>query len=347
MYPACLFCHGSLGRNKHIEHFPVGKRLAYDVAKGRLWVVCARCARWNLTPLEQRWEAIEECEKAFRDSKRRSSTSEIGLARIGDDTSLIRVGKPLMPELASWRYGDRLLARRRRWHLVELGTAVAVPVMGYVGVATGLLGVATAVPVAYGLNLVHVAYLSQRPVEFRVGEGRMLRVRRFDLRFVRIHTGDEGLILRVPALEGDDPGRQKDSEFAGTEALRIASAMLPIMNGIGASSAEVTHAVGYLNGSADATRLFRRAVEEVEAMPRGSWFPRRANALTRLPAHARLALEMAVHEEAEQRAVDGEMAELEAAWIAAEEIAAIADNLLLPEFVDRGLARLKRSLDVR
>jgi hypothetical protein len=40
-----------------------------------------------------------------------------------------------------------------------------------------------------------------------------------------------------------------------------------------------------------------------------------------------LALEMALHEEAERRAMDGELAELEAMWREAEEIAAIADAL--------------------
>lgn len=36
----------------------MGRRLAFDGAKGRLWVVCRKCKRWNLTPLEERWEAI-------------------------------------------------------------------------------------------------------------------------------------------------------------------------------------------------------------------------------------------------------------------------------------------------
>jgi hypothetical protein len=40
-----------------------------------------------------------------------------------------------------------------------------------------------------------------------------------------------------------------------------------------------------------------------------------------------LALEMALHEESERRALEGDLAELEAAWRAAEEIAAIADAL--------------------
>jgi hypothetical protein len=51
----------------------------------------------------------------------------------------------------------------------------------------------------------------------------------------------------------------------------------------------------------------------------------------------RLAFEMALHEEAERRAMEGELAELEAAWREAEEIAAIADNLLIPAGVERKL----------
>jgi hypothetical protein len=40
-----------------------------------------------------------------------------------------------------------------------------------------------------------------------------------------------------------------------------------------------------------------------------------------------LALEMALHEETERRALEGELAMLEAMWRQAEEIAAIADRL--------------------
>ena len=82
MYSTCIFCHASLGRNEAIEHFPVGRRLAFDAAKGRLWVVCRTCERWNLSPLEERWEAIEECERLFRGTKLRVSTDNIGLARV-------------------------------------------------------------------------------------------------------------------------------------------------------------------------------------------------------------------------------------------------------------------------
>ena len=47
----------------------------------------------------------------------------------------------------------------------------------------------------------------------------------------------------------------------------------------------------------------------------------------------RLALEMALHETSERNALDSELATLERAWREAEEIAAIADGLLVPKHV--------------
>ena len=49
-----------------------------------------------------------------------------------------------------------------------------------------------------------------------------------------------------------------------------------------------------------------------------------------LTAVERLALEMAVHEESERRAIEGELAVLETAWRDAEQIAAICDDDLTP-----------------
>ena len=56
--------------------------------------------------------------------------------------------------------------------------------------------------------------------------------------------------------------------------------------------------------------------------------------LAKLPGDIRLAVEMAIHEESERRAMEGELETLEAAWRQAEEIAAIADSLLVPSAVD-------------
>src|SRR3954453_3364857 len=140
MYSTCIFCHANLGTNEAVEHFPVGKRLAFDGAKGRLWVVCRKCERWNLTPLEERWEAIEECERAFRSTRLRVSTEHIGLARLKEGTELVRIGEPQRPEMAAWRYGDQFGRRRRKRITLIAATAAAVGVVSVAGPALGLVG---------------------------------------------------------------------------------------------------------------------------------------------------------------------------------------------------------------
>src|SRR5688572_15371300 len=114
MYPDCLFCSAPFGRNDAIEGLQVGRRLAFDSARGRLWVVCRRCGRWNLTPIEDRWEPLEQCERSFRDTRVRTSSTNIGLARLDDGAELIRIGAPLRNEFAAWRYGSRFLRRHRQ-----------------------------------------------------------------------------------------------------------------------------------------------------------------------------------------------------------------------------------------
>jgi hypothetical protein len=59
----------------------------------------------------------------------------------------------------------------------------------------------------------------------------------------------------------------------------------------------------------------------------------------RLPRPTRLALEMALHEEQERRALAEDLVTLELAWREAEEIAGIADNLLVPAAHEEFLAR--------
>ena len=54
---------------------------------------------------------------------------------------------------------------------------------------------------------------------------------------------------------------------------------------------------------------------------------------------------MALHEEAERRAIEGELAELERAWREAEEIAGIADSLLLPDDVNASMERMRKNAE--
>ena len=108
MYTTCMFCKKPLETNEVVETFPVGRRLAFDSAKGRLWVVCRRCERWNLTPLEERWEAVETCEEALP----------------GDaDPHIVREHRPGSPPRRAGTGADRQAAATR-----VCGVAVRRPV---------------------------------------------------------------------------------------------------------------------------------------------------------------------------------------------------------------------------
>jgi hypothetical protein len=130
MYATCLFCHTRLGANEAIEQFPVGRRLAFDAARGRLWVVCGACGRWNLSPLEERWDAIETCERLFRATRVRVTTTHIGLARLAEGCELVRIGSPLRPEFAAWRYGTRFTRRRAQARTAVAAAGIAVVASG-------------------------------------------------------------------------------------------------------------------------------------------------------------------------------------------------------------------------
>ena len=73
MYAKCLFCSSSLGRNKVLEQMPEGRRVAFDLRRGRLWAVCPACGRWNLCPFQERWEVLE---KALLEQGRRGDAIE-------------------------------------------------------------------------------------------------------------------------------------------------------------------------------------------------------------------------------------------------------------------------------
>jgi len=65
-----------------------------------------------------------------------------------------------------------------------------------------------------------------------------------------------------------------------------------------------------------------------------------------LPPLSRIAFEMALQQEQEKRAMEGELDELRAAWRAAEELAQISDNLLIPREVEEKLDDLQGRRDI-
>ncbi len=348
MYSTCLFCHSDLGRNEAIERFPVGRRLAFDGAKGRLWVVCRKCERWNLSPLEERWEAIEESERAFRSTKLRVSTDHIGLAKLKEGLELIRIGEPQRPEMAAWRYGDQFGRRRRKKFAIVAGAAVVVGGVMIAGPAMGLIGGGAFQGTFQLLNAGSSLYKTKKLIHVPTPTGTM-KTRLINLQKVALRSDGRGIELELPVISRDsrvpwyryDDG-SRNIVLHGEDAVRAAGALLPHLNQGGGSQGEVARAVEYLEEASDPIALFARAAKIIaDKKFSRSIRTGKSNALRSLPTAGRLALEMATHEESERRALEGELNILEEAWKEAEEIAAISDDLLLPASVSDDLARLK------
>ena len=121
------------------------------------------------------------------------------------------------------------------------------------------------------------------------------------------------------------------TEFSGTSAIHATSVLLAGANRYGASSANVQDAVREIESAGDAAGFV--ATASVRNTWRGGRVTSvlngyRALGAMHLSATERLALEMAVHEETERRALEGELGVLETAWRDAEVIAEICDEEL-------------------
>jgi hypothetical protein len=332
VYAACLFCHRALGANDAIETFPVGKRLAFDAWKGRLWVVCPHCAQWNLTPIEERWEAVEQCERLFRGARLRASTAEIGIARLPSGLDLIRIGKPLRPEFVAWRYGSALRRRRRFWR-IGAGAALAVPA-ALVGtaLATGTaIGGTAAFPIVF--PAVGVLVGGAAMAQTLRGVRRMTALRQAGVPaelfegvpLSRWQPGPTISFARDDTPDGwhlhfENIGHR--GNVSGTLAYVALGLVLPTLNPFGATRSQVDAAVAKLNTQGSAAEHFRAII--TDACRTGHAY----TPLSWLPPAFRLSLEMAAHEETERRALEGELAMLAEQWRRAEAIAGIADNLL-------------------
>ncbi|MDB4913922.1 MAG: hypothetical protein JWM95_1566 [Gemmatimonadetes bacterium] len=343
VFTTCIHCCGKLGTNELIEHFPVGDRLAFDSDRGRLWVICTHCSRWNLTPVEERWEAVEECERQFRAARLRAQTSNIGYAKAGDGVGLVRIGKPLRPEFAAWRYGREFSRRRTR----------AILMMGGVGVLTAGL-VAGSVAVGSVGFLLFGARVLRQLYPLTVGPPEEVRIPYGKWRALQVSTGSSAI------LPDDQGGWQlhirhhHDSvEFRGAEARRLLTVLLAKVNVKGAAKGMIGDAIsvveqqpveGMLLGLARRSEQVwssddARQREWDEARRPGYGRPKNRGGLAHISAVDRLALEMALHESSEQKAVEGDLVELEVVWREAEEIAGIADDLLLPPGVNDFIAK--------
>jgi hypothetical protein len=162
-------------------------------------------------------------------------------------------------------------------------------------------------------------------------------------RFVPIGEGNWELHVNYAPgwSSGFSSGDGKTLVYSDDEALEVVGKLMARANRAGGSKKTVAEAVSRIETVGDPESFLDEAVLESERLRRekAGNNPRKlakatAGSLAKLPKDIRLAIEMATHEEAERRAMEGELAVLEEAWRNAEEIAGIADSLLVPTEVD-------------
>ena len=324
MYQTCAFCSGSLGGDGGPSGLGVGRRFAFDAWKARAWVVCQRCGRWNLTTMHDRLDTVAALDRMAAEGRVAATTDQVALVRAGA-YDVVRVGKPRRIEMAGWRYGERLKARERE--RLKVVVPVTVAVVG-VTIATNLafgggmgyfLGQVPRMADAAYTGLVGWRKVNiEPPVCGHCGAVMVLRAKHVqDARLSRTFHQDLALLLRCPKcenigamLEGGDAER----------ALRSGLTYVNLKKG----------------------RKVKRKAEEAASVVERAGGPQEL-ILSATKAEIRvatlkgaqgLALEMAVDEQAELR-------ELEREWRRAEEIAEIADNLLVPPAVEQELKHLK------
>src|SRR5947207_642822 len=326
MFKTCAFCNSKLDGDGGPSGLGVGKRLAFDEWKGRLWVICPKCSRWNLTPLDERLERIEALARVAREGRVAAATEQVALIR-WHGYDFVRVGKPPRLEFATWRYGERLKARQREQLKIVVPLTVAT------------VGLAVAVNLAAGgsvgvfvWNMPRIArwlytrIVGRRAFGFierliceRCGTVMRLRARHMaHARVVPDSKADLGLVLSCPSCHAEG------ALLVGPEAqaaLRQGLTYLALTRRRGSERAD--DAARLVEGAGGPERLIRDVA-------------RRELTLRSIAPERRLALEMAVDEHAE-------VAGLERQWREAEELAEIADGLLSTTAeLDAELRRLKQ-----
>ena len=295
--------------------------------RGRLWVVCRTCRRWSLTPIEERWEALEELEKLARDKSRLlSQTDNIALLKAGN-LEIVRVGRAQLTEEAWWRYGRELTSRRQKYRQLGVAGSVAAGAVMLGGWATGGMsffgiwlimghGKETVRDGARWLRFGSSAWHGRTSCE---GCGHELRSIPYSERtslglFPGNDRGKLDVVSRCPRC-----GAYRDGglRLTGPEAERTLRRVLAYHHFAGASERRVVSAAKLIQEAGSPQDLARIVVRD----------GRRLGDIQRTGG---IALEIAVNEASEQHLLELELAELEAHWKREEELAEIVDGELTP-----------------
>ncbi|MBT8338230.1 MAG: hypothetical protein KJO11_16705 [Gemmatimonadetes bacterium] len=330
MAQRCLFCRKSFPANGRFEHLPRGRRIAYDPERGRLWLICGRCFRWSLLPVEDRDAALYELERAARDEATPvARTAHIRLLRL-KRILLVRVGDAGLHERAWWRYGRELRSRKASFE--SRGSRVTAYTFGALNFVGDVLGLSDR-DVSIDWQDAPVAdVLRWRRFGWAAWHGRAtcaycnstLRALRYDLSWwcYPLLNRDGELAVGVPCPRCDPWTPEHIYHIEGPGAEGVLRRVLAYQNITGASE-----------------RLIRDATRAIETSGSPGEFTvdatRQRQTLWRMGQTGTVALEIALSETLERRLLDLEVRAIEFMWRQEEELAHISDEELTPRGVLR------------
>lgn len=320
LYPRCLFCGGAFPASALFGRVPPGDRLVYDPLRSRLWSTCQRCGRWNLAPLEERPDAIEELERVVRDAGVLLAATENVALYHYEDLSVVRIGPAPPAERATWRYGRELRARAAAWR--RPGTRLTVLAFGaiaHLGEAAGAWkldrgwGPSAAADALRWGRFGREAWAGRSRCRHC---GSVLLSLRFDISWWLYPRVEDGrLVVGVPCTRCDPWTPRNVFDVSGAEAELVLRRVLAYQHVAGACESRVREATSLIEGSGSSARLLRELADG-------------RNSLWRLGPLRSLALDMALNDLAERRQLVLWLKGIEAEWRDEDELATIVDGEL-------------------
>lgn len=331
MYKSCLVCGSAFPRNELLEHLGIGQRIAFDPHKGRIWLICSRCQRWSLVPIEERWEALEEMEKLASDSARlRARTDNVALLRAGP-LDLVRIGKAELVEEAWWRFGNELQKRRQSYKRISSVAA---------GIAAGF---ATGSVLSGGTGFVMAWLIWKRGPKVVLYATRRLRLGKTALRssdrcpqcdraIDAVRFKDRHRLVLVPAEAQVEVIVSCDRCHGVSTPAGEPPAGLVLPYPVARRTLRRTLAYSHFTGAS--SRRLTEATRLIEVSGGPQKLPgkvlRGGKSLGELGRIGAIALDIATSDNDERRLLAMEAEELEVHWQREEELAAIIDRELTP-----------------
>lgn len=284
----------------------MGRRLAYDAAKGRLWVVCKKCERWNLSPLE---------------FIKRAAIGGMGGGLLSNwmAGSIVIFGAPV-PALI----GGGAIAAGIGSYFLHLMKQTRLPHY--------------AIRDQRGEIRRFSAFDAARATLAPAGHAFEWQVR---LPYQQVKK--TGAVLRALGINEIDTTGKHSTILRDDAAIRALSRILPHANMMGGGQFAFRRAMDVVNDAPNLQYLMHKAsVTRSRWQFLQPASPTGETLISGLPAALGLALEMSIHENDERRAMEGELHELERRWKEADAIAKIADEMFLPENFDNTLREFWR-----